>query len=627
MIKTTSGFTIVELLVVIALIGILTTIGFVSFDSIQSNANDASRSASMKIISDSLETFYQENGEYPGCAAMSATPSTVTATTLLGLDPAVLTSPTGISGTNSIQASCADIDENSNSDYAYIGDGSDPCITGSTCSLYTLKYLEEATGNIISIKSRHAPVLTIDKPSVPVVDVTYDSGSGNVVATTTPVTGCTGGATPQYQTSSRLNDGIWSRYTTWGTDLTTSQSASQGVKYGYKAQARCYINNASYSESVIGGEDTYIRPIATIPPTPTVSYSVPDYTSTIYTWGSSSCPTGTSLMYRYDFYTSYGFDFGWVTTTGTSATFTTSTFNQTYSVQVQAQCFNSFTSGSWSSSGSTSYYRPFPTLQVLVVAGGGGGGSSDSDDSGGGAGGGGVVFHSAKTVSSTSYGVVVGGGGSGGYNGDDNAANGGNSSFWDIVAQGGGRGGHTNEDGHDGGCGGGGAGAMDGSTNNWGDSTQGPSGGGIGYGQHGGLGQWRNDGKSGGGGGGAGQVGGNAKDPITGGGKMVGGYGLYNTIAGSGTYYGGGGGGGSVAYWGAGGLGGGGNGALSGTGANGSTNTGGGGGGGHDGGNGGSGIVIVRYPTAAMGATGGSSYISGNETVHVFTSSGTFQVF
>jgi prepilin-type N-terminal cleavage/methylation domain-containing protein len=625
--KTTSGFTIVELLVVIAIIGILTTISFVSFGSIQSNAHDSTRAASMKVISDALEKYYQENGEYPGCSAMAATPNTVSTTTLLGLDPAVLTSPSGIDGANSIMGSCADIDENSSSDYAYVGDGSDPCVTGSTCSQYTLKYQEEATGNIISIKSRHAPNLTVDAPSAPVVDVTYDSGSDNVVATITPVTDCTGGATPQYQIASRLNDGIWSKYSAWGTDLVTSQTATQGVKYDYKAQARCFINNAAYSVSVASNEDTYIRPIASIPTVPTVSYSVPNYTSTIYTWGSSSCPTGTSLKYRYDFYTSYGFDFGWVTTTGTSATFTTSTFNQTYYIQVQAQCFNSFTSGSWSSSGTTSYYRPFPTVQVLVVAGGGGGGSSDSDDSGGGAGGGGVVFHSAKTVSSQTYNVVVGGGGAGGYNGDDNGTNGGNSSFWDIVAIGGGRGGHTNEGGHDGGCGGGGAGAQEDSTNSWGNTIQGSSGGGIGYGQHGGLGQWRNDGKSGGGGGGAGQVGGNAKDPITGGGKMVGGYGLYNTITGTGTYYGGGGGGGSIAYWGAGGLGGGGNGALNGTGASGLTNTGGGGGGGHDGGNGGSGIVIVRYPTAALGATGGSAYISGNETVRVFTSGGTFRVF
>jgi prepilin-type N-terminal cleavage/methylation domain-containing protein len=43
--KSSNGFTIIELLVVISIIGILTTIGIVSFSSIQSGARNTQRSS------------------------------------------------------------------------------------------------------------------------------------------------------------------------------------------------------------------------------------------------------------------------------------------------------------------------------------------------------------------------------------------------------------------------------------------------------------------------------------------------------------------------------------------------------------------------------------------------------
>lgn len=80
---------------------------------------------------------------------------------------------------------------------------------------------------------------------------------------------------------------------------------------------------------------------------------------------------------------------------------------------------------------------------------------------------------------------------------------------------------------------------------------------------------------------------------------------------------------------GAGGAGGGGAGNVAGAGANGTANTGGGGGGGRGasaGGNGGSGVVIVRYATADLTATGGTITTDGAYTIHTFNASGTFEV-
>lgn len=63
-----SGFTIVELAVVVAVIGILVTVMVFSFQRVQSQARDAKRASDIKIMSNALERYYIKNGYYPsGC--------------------------------------------------------------------------------------------------------------------------------------------------------------------------------------------------------------------------------------------------------------------------------------------------------------------------------------------------------------------------------------------------------------------------------------------------------------------------------------------------------------------------------------------------------------------------------
>lgn len=63
--KQSKGFTIVELLIVIVVIGILAAITIVSFNGVQQRARNAQRSTDMNTITKALEMYKLQTGSYP----------------------------------------------------------------------------------------------------------------------------------------------------------------------------------------------------------------------------------------------------------------------------------------------------------------------------------------------------------------------------------------------------------------------------------------------------------------------------------------------------------------------------------------------------------------------------------
>lgn len=65
-----SGFTIVELLIVIVIIGILATLVIVTFSGVQQKARDSERKTDINAIAGQLEAGYANKGYYPTHAGL-----------------------------------------------------------------------------------------------------------------------------------------------------------------------------------------------------------------------------------------------------------------------------------------------------------------------------------------------------------------------------------------------------------------------------------------------------------------------------------------------------------------------------------------------------------------------------
>jgi type II secretion system protein G len=66
------GFTLLELLVVIAIIGVLASIVMASLNSARSKARDAKRFQDLKQLQIAVESYYSQNGVYPGSSIGTA---------------------------------------------------------------------------------------------------------------------------------------------------------------------------------------------------------------------------------------------------------------------------------------------------------------------------------------------------------------------------------------------------------------------------------------------------------------------------------------------------------------------------------------------------------------------------
>ena len=77
--RAQAGFTIVELLIVIVIIGILAAITIVAYNGIQERANFSKSQSDLSALNKAIQLYYADNGSYPsstsGCTSASPSPA------------------------------------------------------------------------------------------------------------------------------------------------------------------------------------------------------------------------------------------------------------------------------------------------------------------------------------------------------------------------------------------------------------------------------------------------------------------------------------------------------------------------------------------------------------------------
>ncbi len=138
--RNNRGFTIVELLIVIVVIGILAALVIVTYNGIQQKARDTERKTDINAIASHMEAYNAQNGRYPTLANVND--ATFRSTELKGLDPAALQDPKGAA-----QALVATPAANVYA-YAVTPAGCDNGANGD-CTQYTLTATLEAGGTYV----------------------------------------------------------------------------------------------------------------------------------------------------------------------------------------------------------------------------------------------------------------------------------------------------------------------------------------------------------------------------------------------------------------------------------------------------------------------------------------------
>ena len=153
------GFTIVELLIVIVVIGILAALVITTYNGIQQKGRNTERTTDLKALQGQLEAYYASNGRYPSNTDLGAGGSlgasnvTFIQANMKGLDKEALRDPKGGAGDYSLNTGTT-VAANKYTYAPTAADGTTACDNSTTdCAKYTITAVPEGGGSNIVMTS------------------------------------------------------------------------------------------------------------------------------------------------------------------------------------------------------------------------------------------------------------------------------------------------------------------------------------------------------------------------------------------------------------------------------------------------------------------------------------------
>jgi prepilin-type N-terminal cleavage/methylation domain-containing protein len=330
-----SGFTLVELIVVIVVIGILSGLVIGGLNRYLMTTRDAQREASAQVIAESLEKYYNGNGEYVSCADL-ATGGTAIQDRLPDLQESSLKTPSAPSGTVS-SVTCA-APSGTTDVFAFVGDGSPSCAAANgNCLGWTISYRSEIDNVWKEVNSRRGISLATSRKPV----VTVNNAGTNGFSLTWTETDNASGYELQYGTSSTFANAT--------PVTTTSQSHAlanlpNDTTYYFRVKGTNGLASSAWSDRVSG---------ATTGPTPSapIAFSMG---SNRTAWNSVTWTSGAACAANGTLQNEWNLN-GGVSYSGSSSRSDGIGWGSQLTMSVRARCTNGPRSSGWTSANNNSH--------------------------------------------------------------------------------------------------------------------------------------------------------------------------------------------------------------------------------------------------------------------------------
>ncbi|MHB1865251.1 MAG: type II secretion system protein [Candidatus Saccharimonadales bacterium] len=143
--KKQNGFTVIELIIVIVVVGILAAIVISTYSGIQVKQRNSKRETDIQALQTQLESFYSQNGYYPSLKDINS--ASWRAKNMTNLNPADMIDPSA-TNKNPADAQLAPTPAPKVFAYQVTDSNGNPCETKDTnCAKYTLTATFEGTVN------------------------------------------------------------------------------------------------------------------------------------------------------------------------------------------------------------------------------------------------------------------------------------------------------------------------------------------------------------------------------------------------------------------------------------------------------------------------------------------------